>query len=370
MEEMISTIASAEVGRLPWWLIWGFFALFGFVASIPALYYAVKLRENAMSLAQALGGGAVTSTGLAAFGAALGAQIEGVTPNITWAEAAVLAGLGFLVGSILCPCAGILAIWVMVIRPIGRRFGAKQAARGWVELFSGSKPLIDWSRELVRAIDVEEAWDEFACAAQDVHDRFEHAPGEAQMLMKLFGKVTTQQSNDKYEQQAIRLVRNLLEPLIKTLTARLTRTTLNFTVWRVHENENALEHLISFPMEISSEKKDPLPIWSDTRKADTACLAADAMRRRKYMVVYADEQWPTHWHRRRLGESYDAVGCMPIPNDHEDRSPWGVLCIEIREGAISLRSDAMRLLAGRLAEAVERSEKYIRKRSLDDTFNQ
>lgn len=367
-------LASAATASLaPTW-VFVFMALLGFVASLAAIAYVFKSRQNALALVKGIGGGGIASTVVAG----LGAQIGGIPLSLSWLEAVIFTGVFFLLGLVVWGGLGVTTLYFLVMRPLQRRYGKSQASRAWVEFATGATPFGKWIEDIVGNPTLDNMWDEFACASLQLHTDLQGAPAESGIVFEYLTSITRKAGGPPQERTgggvslstAIRLVRSRLEKPVEVLAARLTTTNLNFTVWRVHPEDDVLEHLASFPVEAGHEagmgSKRPLKIWSDDRKTKSGSLAGEALLRREYLVLRSEEI-PRHWEQRGLGRDYEAVGCMPIPCDGPSSSPWGAVCVEIRGGRLPLESNSMRRLAAQIARTIQKAGSSVSARTIDDT---
>lgn len=313
--------------------------------SAAAVFFLAKSQKSPTSFVQSLGLGSLASGATAG----LGTKIAGFPFNLTWAQAALFSAACF-VFMFLFWC-GLLVLWfyLKIVRPLEHRFGKPLGIRVWVEAFSGIEPLRNWLARTVRSVEADEVWDEFACAYHEVSTILDGLPAGSG-LQTQFAAI----GEDAHE-DSIRLLRATLEKAILVLGSRLSRTTLNFTIWRVHQDGDHLEHLLSIPVEPSHEAghgtKSSLDIWADPMsRCEPGSLAAGAMLRSRYVTLTPHELRSLP--QRNLGKKYDAVGAMPVPCDRGQGPPWAAVCVENREGGLPLESNSMRLLLGGIARVV------------------
>lgn len=234
---------------------------------------------------------------------------------------------------------------------------------------------------------MDDAWDEFTAAALDffrkldaddrAHRRslsgIDPAKAQPRSTLELFFRALEVGSanappgalSQLDARRAMDVVRPILQPLVETLTSRLRRNSLNFTVWRVHASKDELEHLTSFPFERGEGPKEPLAIWRDSSRTHPAACGAEAMLARTYLILDEESRRHHGWLPRRLGTAYTQVGCMPIPAD--GREPWGVLCAEIREGQLPLSSVVMKMVLRELSDLIDRMGQIVACRFIDCT---
>ncbi|MCC7388135.1 MAG: hypothetical protein IT431_05135 [Phycisphaerales bacterium] len=348
--------------------VYVFFILLGLAGSLAAIAYAVKVRRKATALVQAISAGGVLSSG----SAALGWQIAGVAAPITWAEAAVVTGIAFFGGTIFWLIAAAVIVQRMIVTPIAHRFGPAYGVRTWIEFLGGIDPLRDWINRAVSAIDADQTWDEIACAAVEVHRSIDGLTEGSALASKAVEYSALRRGSVTRTDLAIAWVAEAVGPPVRLLVSKLTRSTLNFTVWRVHPEQDCLEHLLSLPVEPGQEagygRKADLPIWTSSGRSQSGSLAAEAMLEGRYRWVRSTDcrkSWPT----RSLGKSYDAVAAMPVPSDRPEDDPWAVICIESRNGALPLDSNTVRTLMGALARTLDALGPMVRRRTIGDVRN-
>ncbi|NOG55532.1 MAG: hypothetical protein HND57_14630 [Planctomycetes bacterium] len=232
---------------------------------------------------------------------------------------------------------------------------------------------------------MDEAWDEFSEAAVDFFHRLDTEDGrlgdvsagvtssrprtKIEIVLRTLESAKTRsesrRGDDNEVRRAMIVVQPILTSLVETLTSRLRRNSLNFTVWRVHPSQDELEHITSFPFGRRNARKEPLPIWSDRNRIRTASCAAEAMLCQKYIILNEETIKNQKWERRRLGAKYSQVGCMPIPCDGD--KPWGVLCAEIREGHLPLTSEVMIRILRELSDLLNQVARIARSRTIEAT---
>jgi hypothetical protein len=69
-------------------------------------------------------------------------------------------------------------------------------------------------------------------------------------------------------------------------------------------------------------------------------------------VCYGRHNLPNHYESRKLGADYGFVAAMPLPPRRNGEGIIGVLCVELRDGAISLDSQIMQRTVGLIAENI------------------
>ncbi|MBC7834176.1 MAG: hypothetical protein H7Y88_03630 [Phycisphaerales bacterium] len=341
-----------------------FFVGLGLAGGAAAAWYTMKVRKNPGALAKGVLGGVSISTVMAA----MGTKVAGVFP-LTWAEAAVLTGSGFLVGVSVGLIAICLGIYLLIVKPLCNRFSRPHGVRVIVELLTGIESLRTWVQHSLAAIAADESWDEFASAVLTLQERLSMEREEG--FFSDFMTAYETPALDRADPVTIKFISRVLSPPVEQLTSRLVRTNLHFTLWRVAANEDSLEHLVSLPSETNPSygrgTKEPLPIYVNR---ESGSLAARAMLRRRYEFVKASgSPLPRRWPRRSLGKTYDAVAAMPVPCDGSE-APWAVICMEVRGGTISIESRTMQHLLGLLSGVVLDVQDRLKKRDIEEVPNQ
>lgn len=339
-----------------------FFFVVGFGLSLPIILYAIRRRREAASLLKAIAAGGVSS-GIVA---SIATQLSALPGKPTLAEAFVLTTIWFVVGIVFWSVACAFLFWLAVYRPCRLRLGGVQGVRSLVAFWSGVEPLSEWSQTIAGNWEANKDWDEFACALEEVSRDLQKAAeyaGPSALVLSALGPA----NQDDRRRAAIAVIHEAIDNHIEKLCARLARTTLNFSIWRVDESGDCLEHLVSLPIEHGHEAghghKGALPVW-DKRKSHTASLASTAMKQRTYRWMN-EGSIERHWDRRNLGKYYDEVAAMPVPCDGDGEAPWAVVCVERRDGIVPLSSHSVRVVVGALARLVATTKSSVAVRDID-----
>lgn len=355
----VQIIGTASSNGLPIWVIYATLIGFGVLVSFAALYYALRTRKSPLSYIKGLIGGIASSSTLAA----ISTQIGGLQQSrLTWIEAGIVAAGGFIIGAILFGVLFVVLANHWIIKPLKTRYGVGYAIRVKLALFSGVEPIADLLKGIARRSDTDAVWDEFCVAVTDMSLEMRNEVVEDMVDLFSLGMGENYDAED-----AIQILRDLLEPHLQSLAAKLSRTTLNFTVWRINESDRSLDHLASFPDGNLHMAKKGLSIWKDPKQMiEPGSLAGRALLENQYCHVRAGEKDSAYCEKRRLGTAYDAVGCIPISQRPLSEAPWGVLCVESRDGTIPLDSHSVRHLMGRLAGLVGSLSPAIANRTIDE----
>lgn len=348
---------------------WAFFLLAIVIGGVTLgfVYFFFRTKRRDWSAAYSLLSGGFAS----GFFGALGSQIKGLAFTITWAEGAVVSLALFVGWFVVWSLIAVVLYEIFIVSPLRNRFGAAIGVQARLDLIEGIDSLRKNVSKLSSFNSADKVWDEFSCAFNEVSLSLEPAVRTAKLnasglhLMQLLKPGTT-----SYE-EVVAMLRKAIATEVNAFCARLSHSTLNFTVWRVAKDRDELEHILSLPVEPGHEagygKKTPLPIWSDSHKSHHGSLAAKVMLNGKFDAMTEEVGWDEKWPRRHLGSDYSSVAAMPIPCDSDSDSPWAVVCVENRDGALPLTSNAMRQLLAWIARAVQTTEWKTRLRTIDET---
>ncbi|MGJ8635552.1 MAG: hypothetical protein ACSHX5_01720 [Phycisphaerales bacterium] len=357
--QIVATTQEAQF-ILPDLAIWIFFIGFGFVLAGAAMFYAFRRRQDPLAYVKGLVGGSSISVILAALGAQVGGENR---LGITWLDAVVISGIGFVGGSIFIGILVAFLIEYYVTKPLLKRYGIGYGIRVRLAALTGTEQFRDLLSKIARRHDADAVWDEFSIAMRYFFDEMEFI-GEISSLLPA-ATVQSEVENedielafDVFEEDALDYLRICLSEPLKNLASKLTRTSINFSIWRISDTTPELIHLVSFPKEKLHAQKRPLPIWKDSKsRLQPGSLAGESLIKGQYLsVAISSKKQPKYLKdkliRRNYGKAYDAIGCMPLPLDNAE-SPWGILSVVNYDGTIPLHSESMKAVMDTLANVVE-----------------
>ena len=133
-----------------------------------------------MRAVQGLLGGSAASAIVATVGTQIGG---GNSVGLTWLDAAVWSGLGFVIGVIVWALGLALLLQIFVIKPLVKRYGIGYGSRIRLALFSGHESVTDLLKRIARRHDADFVWDEFAVASLNF---FAEIDGVADMATLLY----------------------------------------------------------------------------------------------------------------------------------------------------------------------------------------
>ncbi len=360
------TSLPAGAGLAPVW-VYLFLIGFGVCLSVAAFVLALRGRQDRWALIKSVAGGTLTSGAVAALGNEIGG-LSGV--RLTWMEAAIVSGLGFLGGFVLVAIIFLIGFHVWIIVPLRRRYGDAYAAEVRIAFFGGQIPLNDMVNVARRQEQIDEAWDEFCLAVVDALQAMLPPVKDVTRLVSGFTLAFRGKDNPAIrsigEQPTFDFLSSVFERPLAVLSSRMSNTKFNFTLWRIDELDGTLEHMATFPRRAQPTFKEPLPIWKDRTRSAVATLAGKSMLVHQYLTLRADQVADEKLIPRGLGTRYEEIACMPVPPRGVHGCPWAVLCLENRGGLIPLRSDTVQHLMGKLADAVAVCEPMFKRRTIGE----
>ena len=335
-----------------WWVL-AFLVSVGALFAVIAVTLAFKYRRNLPSSIGYLGGGVSVTAVLSA----MGTQINGLPIQLSIAGAIAIAGTSFITTSLAASLALLVFIHWVIISPIRKRYSYLDGAKAWAIILSGRQSISEWLRHGHEAEAVDRAWDEFACVISEVRPSLEDdLADDAGGFLQLLREATNGDPEQPPValQEIFALISEAFELTVCEITQRLTLTTLNFTLWRIDEDKKSLAFIQEFPARFAEphtgRRRDNLPIWKGPFHVFSGSAASYAMLTEQYVVVH-ERDVHLNWERRQLGRMYKEIGCLPLPWDGSS-PPWGVLCVENRQGLVPLKSNAVRAMMTQLGTAI------------------